>query len=81
MKAVILERQCEVEQNPLMVVQKDKPKPGRREKLIKVLVCGLCYTDLDEAEGRIELAKSDITPGHQVVGVVEKTVPAQISLK
>lgn len=48
------------------------PKPGAGEILIRVLVCGVCHTEIDEIEGRAKPSFLPITPGHQVVGVVEK---------
>lgn len=38
---------------------------------IKVSLCGVCHTDLHTAEGDILPPKYPVTPGHQVVGVVE----------
>jgi len=37
---------------------------------VKVSVCGLCHTDLDEIEGRLTPPRLPIVPGHQVVGTV-----------
>jgi propanol-preferring alcohol dehydrogenase len=41
--------------------------------LIKVSVCGVCHTDLDEIEGRTSPPRFPVVPGHQVVGRVEET--------
>lgn len=38
--------------------------------MIRVMVCGVCHTELDEIEGRIK-PRLPIVLGHQVVGVVE----------
>ncbi|MGH8035900.1 MAG: alcohol dehydrogenase catalytic domain-containing protein, partial [Lysobacterales bacterium] len=46
------------------------PSPARDEVLIKVAVCGVCRTDLDEIENRAAPARLPLTPGHQVVGKV-----------
>jgi propanol-preferring alcohol dehydrogenase len=48
------------------------PDPQEREILVKVAVCGVCHTELDEIEGRTPPTKIPIIPGHQVVGRVEK---------
>jgi len=37
-----------------------------------VRACGVCHTDLHIVEGDLPLRKSPITPGHQVVGIIEK---------
>jgi propanol-preferring alcohol dehydrogenase len=64
-----------VEQSPLSLV--DLPIPTLREGdlLIKVRNCAACHTDLHIVEGEIERHKMPIVPGHQIVGIVEKTGP------
>jgi propanol-preferring alcohol dehydrogenase len=69
MKAMVLTSPCPVENNPLTLVELPIPKPKDKEILIKVLVCGACHTDLDEAEGRLS-TKRPVVPGHQIVGMV-----------
>ena len=49
------------------------PDPGPRELLIRVSACGVCRTDLHIVEGDLDLPKLPLTPGHQIVGRVEKT--------
>lgn len=46
------------------------PVPGEREVLVRVAVCGVCHTDLDEIENRAAPRCLPMTPGHQVVGTV-----------
>jgi len=46
------------------------PKPGPGEVLIKVAVCGVCHTEIDEIENRAPPSSLPMTPGHQVVGTV-----------
>lgn len=60
--------------DPLRLL-KDAPVPSPREGevLIRVSVCGVCHTELDEIEGRTPPPKLPVIPGHQVVGVVERT--------
>jgi len=41
--------------------------------LIRIRACGVCRTDLHVVEGELIPRKSPVIPGHQVVGVVEKT--------
>src|SRR6185312_14100695 len=47
------------------------PTAGPGQVRVRVKCCGLCHTDLHIAEGDIALAKSPVTPGHQVIGVVD----------
>lgn len=49
------------------------PKPQADEILIRVSVCGVCHTELDEIEGRTPPPYLPMTPGHQVVGWVDST--------
>jgi len=70
MQAMVLEKSCPVEERPLKLADLPIPKPGDKEILVKVSVCGACHTDLDEAEGRLMPSKFPIVLGHQVVGTV-----------
>jgi len=45
------------------------PVPGPGEILVKVSVCGVCHTELDEIEGRLQ-SRLPVVLGHQVVGKV-----------
>ena len=47
------------------------PAPGLGQVRVKVSMCGVCHTDLHTAEGEIHPPQFPITPGHQVVGVVD----------
>ena len=54
MKAMVLPRLTDLSQNdsPLELVDLPVPVPRDREMLVKVSVCGVCHTELDEIEGR-----------------------------
>lgn len=51
------------------------PEPGPGEIRLRVSVCGVCHTELDECEGRTPPASLPMTPGHQVVGILDKPGP------
>lgn len=70
MEAMVLDKSCPVEEKPLRLADLPVPKPGEKEILVKVLVCGACHTDLDEIEGRLKPAKLPVVLGHQIVGTV-----------
>lgn len=72
MKAMILEELTNLEENfaPLKPAEFAVPEPGNGEVLIKVTVCGVCHTELDEIEGRTAPPHLPVIPGHQVVGKV-----------
>lgn len=63
----------EKERAPLEAVDMPVPAPGDNEILVKVSVCGVCHTELDEIEGRTPPKTFPVIPGHQIVGTVEKT--------
>ena len=46
------------------------PEPGAGEVLVRVHACGVCHTDVDQAEGRIAPPRLPVVPGHQAVGRV-----------
>jgi len=73
MKALILKSITNLEQNnePLVLTRVPDPVPSDHEILIKVSVCGVCHTELDEIEGRTPPSFFPVIPGHQVIGNVE----------
>ena len=76
MKAVVLPRIAPIEEAPLIETELPTPVPKDDEVLVKVAVCGLCHTDLDEIEGRLMPTVLPVVPGHQVVGTVVQQGPA-----
>lgn len=74
MRAMVLNRISIVNENNLALELVDIPLPipKRGEVRIKVSVCGVCHTELDEIEGRLAPLKLPIVLGHQVVGHIEK---------
>lgn len=73
MKAMVLERLCDLQENSAPLVFKDLPKPvpAEHEILLKISACGVCHTELDEIEGRTPPPFFPIVLGHQVIGRVE----------
>lgn len=53
---------------PLLVEDRDEPRPGPGEVVIDVAACAVCRTDLQIAEGDLAARRLPIVPGHQVVG-------------
>jgi propanol-preferring alcohol dehydrogenase len=60
------------DRNPAPLVAADLPKPvaGIGEVLVRVSVCGVCHTELDEIEGRTPPPRLPVVPGHEIVGEV-----------
>jgi len=81
MKAMLLRRitYMAADPNPLAIADMLVPTPDAKEILVKVSVCGICHTELDEIEGRTPPPHLPIIPGHQVVGtVVDKASNARL---
>lgn len=53
-------------------IEKDIPKPGHHEALIKVEACGICHSDAFTVEGKWPGVKYPRTPGHEVAGVIQE---------
>jgi len=75
MKAWVVDRPGPVESGPLMRVDKTVPEPGPGQVRVRVRVCGVCRTDLHLAEGDLAPRRPRVTPGHEVVGVVDRLGP------
>jgi len=69
MKAVVLSAV-----NKLAIAEVEKPKPGSKECLVKVLACGICGTDRHIYHGEYPSAKPVIL-GHEFGGVIEEVGP------
>ncbi|MFC7050444.1 zinc-dependent alcohol dehydrogenase family protein [Emcibacter nanhaiensis] len=74
MRAMILNSVVDLSENrtPLELVELPDPVPALGEVLIRVSVCGVCHTELDEIEGRTPPPCFPMIPGHQVVGTVQQ---------
>jgi len=70
MKAMVLHKPKDIEENPLVLEELEIPAVKEDEVLLKVLACGVCHTDLHTVEGELRLPKLPIIPGHQIVGIV-----------
>jgi propanol-preferring alcohol dehydrogenase len=57
--------------NPLEAAELPDPVPGPGEVRLRVAVCGVCHTELDEIEGRTPPPRLPVVLGHQAVGRVD----------
>jgi alcohol dehydrogenase, propanol-preferring len=66
-------RAMRLESSPGELVEREleKPVPGDGQLLLRVEACGVCRTDLHLVDGELPDAAVPITPGHQIVGIVE----------
>ena len=54
------------------VVEREIPKPGAGEVLIKVKACGVCHSDMFLKEGLMPGLQYPRVPGHEVAGVIDE---------
>ena len=71
MRAMRLSEYQAAEEAPLNLAKLPIPEPGRGQVRMEVKFCGVCHTDLHTVEGEIHPPAMPITPGHQVVGVID----------
>ncbi|UJR80979.1 zinc-dependent alcohol dehydrogenase family protein [Sandaracinus amylolyticus] len=75
MRAFVLDHAGPVSSRPLRLASVPTPEPGPGEVRVKVHACGLCRTDLHVVEGELPERRPHVTPGHQIVGVVDALGP------
>jgi propanol-preferring alcohol dehydrogenase len=83
MRAMILRSLSDLGENPepLEMTDLPMPVPGVGEVRIRVSVCGVCHTELDEIEGRLPPPRLPVVPGHQAVGRVDALGPGVEELR
>jgi D-arabinose 1-dehydrogenase-like Zn-dependent alcohol dehydrogenase len=54
------------------IVEREIPKPGAGQVLIKVQACGVCHSDVLTKEGLWPGIQFPRVPGHEVAGVIEE---------
>ena len=72
MRAMLLSEVVCLDENPapLVLAELPEPTPGDGEILVRVAVCGVCHTELDEIEGRTRPPLLPVVPGHEIIGHV-----------
>ncbi len=55
---------------PLELAERDIPRPGQDQILVKVTACGVCRTDLHLVDGELPDTRLPIIPGHEVIGTI-----------
>ncbi len=75
MRAVRVHAIGVVEESSLKTEEVERPVPRGDQILLRVRTCGICHTDLHIVEGDLQLPKTPLTPGHQIIGVVEESGP------
>ena len=80
MRAAVLTRARPVGERPLEIRSIATPLPQPGHVLLKVRACGVCRTDLHIVEGELPALKSNVIPGHQIVGDVIDGATADLPL-
>lgn len=75
MTAWVLKGPRRVDERPLELSGIPIPQPSADEVLVKVNACAICRTDLHVVEGELPVRKTNVVPGHQVVGTIERIGP------
>ncbi|GGC89099.1 zinc-dependent alcohol dehydrogenase [Tersicoccus solisilvae] len=58
---------------PVEIQDRDIPRPGAGEVLVRLEACGLCHTDIHAAHGDWPIKPTlPFVPGHEGVGIVEE---------
>ena len=72
MKSLQFSSARSIDTSPLAVHDGAVPEPPDDHILIRIQACAICRTDLHIIEGELPQKKSPLTPGHQIVGTVER---------
>ena len=71
MDAWVVDEPGPIDDHPLLRIERPDRQPGPHQVRVRVTCCGVCRTDLHLAEGDLPPRHRHITPGHEVVGVVD----------
>lgn len=74
MRAMVLPRIVDLGKcaAPLELRELADPQPNENQVRIRVAVCGVCHTELDEIEGRTPPQELPVVLGHEVIGYVDR---------
>ncbi len=71
MRAWVVDTPGPIDDHPLALVERAIPTPAPGQIRVRVVTCGVCRTDLHLAEGDLTPKRAQVTPGHEVVGIVD----------
>ena len=54
------------------IVEREIPKPGAGQVLIKVLACGVCHSDVFTKDGSWPGIQYPRVPGHEIAGIIDE---------
>lgn len=80
MRAAVFDPKLARPEKWLVIEERQQPRLGPGEVLLKVIACGVCRTDLHIVEGDLPPLQPRIVPGHQIVGEVVAGATADLPL-
>jgi alcohol dehydrogenase, propanol-preferring len=75
MRAWVVDAPGPIDEHPLVLLERPIPVAAPGQIRIRVVTCGVCRTDLHLAEGDLAPRRAQVTPGHEVVGIVDGRGP------
>lgn len=82
MKAAVLTSPAPISTHSLKITERPRPALVPGHLLVRVRACGVCRTDLHIIEGDLPARRSNLIPGHQIVGeIVEGIGPLPVGTR
>lgn len=82
MKAAVLTSPAPISSHSLKITETERPALVPGHLLVRVRACGVCRTDLHIIEGDLPARRSNLIPGHQIVGeIVEGIGPLPVGTR
>lgn len=75
MRAWVVQQCGPIHDRPLARIEREIPVPGPGQVRVSISCCGVCRTDLHLAEGDLPPRRTQVTPGHEIVGRVDALGP------
>ena len=70
MRAAVLNQPKKLSERPLILTEVPEPTIAAGQVMLRVRACGVCRTDLHIVEGELKHPRTNLIPGHQIVGEV-----------
>jgi propanol-preferring alcohol dehydrogenase len=71
MRAFVVGHVAPIDDGPVQQIERPEPEPGPGQVRVRIRCCGVCRTDLHLAEGDLPPRRPGVTPGHEIVGIVD----------
>lgn len=71
MQAWVVDHCAPIDDGPIVRTERPLPEPGPAQIRVSVTCCGVCRTDLHLVEGDLPPRRPGVTPGHEIVGIID----------